>query len=141
MEGPMRPLSGYITLAVVAVTAVPVAASAQDSTIAQRRQAAMVLDQTFDAPIGAPVRVFLAKGVTYRAEVQGNTLQLQLKPLLASTQQPLIQPLLSGNSAGNERLYTIKPRADAEYAFTPTGGESGRPVRLRVYAMPVKDKP
>jgi hypothetical protein len=136
----MRPMIGYLTLAVLAAAAVPAVAPAQDSTIAQRRQAAMILDQTFDAPIGAQVRVFLAKGVTYRAEVQGSTIQLQLKPMLASTQQPLIQPLLSGNSAGDERLYTIKPRADAEYAFTPTGGESGRPVRLRVYAMPVKGK-
>ena len=137
----MCPMLGYFAIATVAVTAIPSAARAQDSTLAERREAAMVLDHTFNAPIGEPIRVFLAKGIKYRAEVQGSGLQLQLRPLLSSVQAPQLQSVLGGRtaSASGETLYTILPRADAEYLFITIGGQMGSSVKLRVYAMPTKD--
>ena len=126
-------------LAAAAAIAVPVRAHAQDSTDADRRQSALVLDHTFNAPIGEPVRVFLAKDMTYHAEVQGTGIQLQLKPLLGSTQLPLVEPLLAGESAGSEAIYVVKPRADAVYVFTTIGGDPMKPVNLRVYAMKTKE--
>ena len=132
----MRPLFGYVTLA-AAVVAAPAAAHAQDSTRAEKRAAAQVLDYTFNAPINEPVRLFLAKGTTYQAEVQGKGLRLQLRPLLASTQLPELLPTMGSRvgSASGEMLYTITPRADAEYVITTVGGEAGSSVELRVYAM------
>lgn len=134
----MRPGTGYLILA--AVMAIPICAHAQDSTDADRRQSALVLDHTFNAPVGEPVRVFLAKDVTYHAETQGTGIQLQLKPLLGSTPLPLIEPLLAGESAGSEAIYVVKPRADAVYVFTTVGGDPMKPVNLRVYAMKGKEQ-
>jgi hypothetical protein len=139
----MRRITGTFALLTAAVLT-PVAARAQDSTDGQRHQAAMVLDHTFNAPVGEPVRVFMAKGVTYRAELEGTAIQLQLKPLLSSVQPPLIEPILGGESAAGESLYSITPRADAVYVFTTSGSPTGdmtRPVRLRVRVAPGSKKP
>jgi hypothetical protein len=136
----MRPMLRYSSVAVLAAMAAPAVARAQDSTDADRRQAAIVLDHTFTAPVGEPVGVFLAKDATYHAEVQGNGIHLQLKPLLGSTPLPLIEPLLAGQSAGSESIYVVKPRADAVYVFTTVGGDATRPVNLRVTAMRPKEK-
>lgn len=137
----MRPVNGFLILTAAVALIAPGRAVAQDSTVMDRRQAAMVLDHTWDSPIGEPVRVFLAKGMKYRVTVQGSGIQLGLRPLMSSTPAPLIQPLLAGSSAGDEKLYTVTPRADAEYQFETTGGSPGVPVRLRVAALPTKSKP
>lgn len=138
----MRPMLGYFAVATAVLTAVPAVARAQDSTLAQRREAAMVLDYTFNAPVGEPIRVFLAKGIKYRAEVQGTGLQLQLRPMESSVQAPQLQSLLGSRtgSASGETLYTILPRADAEYQFITVGGQAGRSVKLRLYVLPPDDK-
>ena len=136
----MRPIHRYAILAVIAMLAVAAVAHAQDSTDADRRQAALVLDHTFTAPIGEPIRVFLAKDMTYHAETTGNGIRLQLRPLLGSTPQPLLEPLLAGQSAGSESIYIVKPRADAVYEFVSAGGDATRPVNLRVYAVKEKAK-
>jgi hypothetical protein len=136
----MRPLTRYLALATLGVIAVAAIAQAQDSTDADRRQAAIVLDHTFTGPVGEPIRVFLAKDVTYHAETSGNGIQLQLRPLLGSTPPPLLEPLLAGQSAGSESIYVVKPRADGVYEFVSAGGDATRPVNLRVYAMKSKDK-
>jgi hypothetical protein len=136
----MRPLTRYLALAAIGIIAVAAIAQAQDSTDADRRQAAIVLDHTFTAPIGEPIRVFLAKDVTYHAETSGNGIQLQLRGLLGSTPPPLLEPLLAGQSAGSESIYIVKPRADGVYEFVSAGGDATRPVNLRVYAMKPKDK-
>lgn len=138
----MRPLLRYATLAFLASALAPVAARAQDSTDTDRRQAALVLDHTFTAPLGEPIRVFLAKDVTYHAETQGGGIRLQLRPLLGSTPVPLLEPLLAGRSAADESIYIVKPRADAVYEFVSAGGDATRPVNLRVFAIrPKEHKP
>lgn len=139
----MRITSGWLVLLAAAALA-PVAARAQDSTDLDRHSAALLLDHTFNAPVGEPVRVFLAKGVTYRAELEGESIQLTLKPLLSSVQPPLIEPILGGESAAGESLYSITPRADAVYVFTTSGAPTGdiaQPVRLRVRVAPGSKPP
>jgi hypothetical protein len=138
--GQMRPIIRYLAWGTLATAAVAAVASAQDSTDADRRQAAIVLDHTFTGPVGEPIRVFLAKDVTYHAETSGNGIQLQLRPLLGSTPPPLLEPLLAGQSAGSESIYIVKPRADAVYEFVSAGGDATRPVNLRVYAVKEKGK-
>ncbi|MGH7582789.1 MAG: hypothetical protein ACREL5_06145 [Gemmatimonadales bacterium] len=110
-----------------------------DSTLAQQRRAALVLNHEFNAPLGEPVRVFLAKGAHYRATVTGRSIALTVRPLFSSVQQPLVEPLLAGQSAADETEYTITPRADAVYVFTTVGSPNGRidePVRLRISVAP-----
>lgn len=136
----MRPGMTYLTLTAAVAFAAPLAGQQADSTPAQRREAAIVLDHTFTSTIGEPIHVFLTKGVVYRAEIEGGGIQIQLKPLMASTQGPLIQPLLSGMGAAGSSTYVVTPRADAEYIFTTLGGDASRPVKVRVYAMPMKEK-
>ncbi len=135
----MRSIMGYITLAGMVAITVPAVASAQDSTAVDRKAAAMVLDHTFNAPVGEPIRVFLAKGTVYRAEIEGTGIQLQLRPLMSSVQVPLIQPVLAGSSSSGSSLYSITPRADAEYEFKTIAGDAGRSVNLHVWALPPKE--
>ena len=134
----MRPVPGFLSLALLTMIAPPVMAQTHDSTDLERREAAVVLDHTFTSNIGEPTRVYLAKGVIYRAEMAAGGLQLQLKPLMGSTERPLVQPLLAGRGAGGSSTYIITPRTDAVYVFTTLGGDATRPVKLRVYAMPAK---
>jgi hypothetical protein len=131
----------YFTLAATATIVVAAIGQTSDSTDLQRRNAALVLDHNFTGSVNEPIRVFLAKDMTYHAETTGNGIQLQLKPLLGSTQLPLLQPLTSGLSAAGGSIYEIKPRADAVYVFTTIGGDPQQPVNLRVYAIqkPMKD--
>jgi hypothetical protein len=144
----MRPMLGYLFAVAAMAATIPGAARAQDTTThAQdttalgRRQAALQIDYTFTIPVGEPMRIYLAKGVRYRAEVQGTGFQLQLRPMLSSVQAPRIDPILDNRagSASGEALYTIIPRADAEYQFITSGGQAGYAVKLRVYAMAAKD--
>lgn len=134
----MRASLAYIGLAVSAAVSAPKLAAAQDTTTAMNRDSALVLNHSFTSVIGEPIRVFLAKGVKYRATVTGSNIQLQLKTLESSKQQPLIEPLLAGQSAADETMYTITPHEDAIYVFTTIGGDPGMPVRLQVRALPGK---
>jgi hypothetical protein len=127
-------------LVALAVAAVPVAAHAQDTVTASRAQAARVLDHTFNAAVGEPVRVFLAKDVKYRVEIDGTNIQLQIRPLNLSIQTPRVDALLAGASAAGMTMYTVTPHEDAEYEFISTGGDAMRPVNLHVTAMPAKGK-
>ncbi|HEY4320300.1 MAG TPA: hypothetical protein VGM77_03895 [Gemmatimonadales bacterium] len=125
----------------LAVAAVPTVARAQDtSSVAARAQAARVLDHTFNAAVGEPVRVFLAKDVKYRVEVDGTNIQLQLRPINLSIQTPRVDPMFSGASATGMTMYTVTPHQDAEYEFISTGGDAMRPVNLHVIALPPKNK-
>jgi hypothetical protein len=94
-----------------------------------------VLDHTFTGAINEPIRVFLANDMTCRAETQGPGIELQLKPLLGSTQLPLVERLTAGLSAAGGTIDEIKPRADGVDVFTTIGGDSQQPVNLRVDAI------
>jgi hypothetical protein len=133
----MRPLSGYAAVLVAFALSAPVVASAQDSTQVRGHEVELLTDHTFNAAYGEPVRLFLVKGTTYRAEVHGRGLRLQLKPLHSTTQAPRLETVLPnrGESASGESLYTITPHADGEYAFTTVGGDAASPITLRVYAI------
>jgi len=113
--------------AVAAVLGAPGVVRAQDSL-----ETRPVVDETFTIPDGEFVRVFLAEGETYRVEIAGRGLQLRVAPVRAGVQDPLVQPLLLGESPSATVLYTVKPRADAVYEFRSVGGERGRAVRVRV---------
>lgn len=136
----MRVLHRSLFIA-LAIAAVPTVARAQDTNaVAARAQGARVLDHTFNAAVGEPVRVFLAKDVKYRVEVDATNIQLQIRPINLSIQTPRVDPLLAGASATGMTMYTVTPHQDAEYEFISTGGDAMRPVNLHVTAMPPRDK-
>jgi len=136
----MRPLITYLSLLSLAVITIPATAQTRDSTPAARRQAALLLDHTFTAAIGEPIKVFLAKDMNYRVETQGTGIQLQLRPLELSLPTPLLSPLTGGTSAAGGSIYVVTPKADGVYEFISAGGDPQQPVRLRVYAAPSKGK-
>jgi len=113
--------------AMAAVLGAPGVVRAQDSL-----EVRPVIDETFTIPFGQFVRAFLASGETYRVEISGRGLQLRVAPVQSGVQNPLVQPLLLGESPGGTVLYTVKPRADAVYEFRSVGGETGRAVTVRV---------
>lgn len=116
------------------IAATPALGSAQDHS--GHQQPKPVVDETFTIPFGQFARAFLAAGSTYRVEISGRGLQLRVAPVESGVQQPLVQPLLLGESSSGTVLYTVKPRADAVYEFRSVGGESGRAVTVRVTLQP-----
>jgi hypothetical protein len=130
----------FLTAALV----VPAMARAQQDSARPKTPPAgpQVLDHVFTLTAGERVRVFLAGGATYRAELDGAGIRLRLRPAQPGTQAPLVQPVVTGRSASGISLFTIRPRADGEYDFQTVGGDPGRPVRLRLSLQtPPKPRP
>jgi hypothetical protein len=132
-------------ISLVAAFSAPAMLHAQDTThvrdtTSSQVQDARVLNHTFNAAIGEPVRVFLAKDVEYDVEIDGTSIQLQLRPRDLTVQLPRIEPLLGGMSATGGTSYRVTPHADAEYEFVSSGGDPARPVTLRVRALKSKVK-
>ena len=95
-----------------------------------------VLTHTFSSARGEFVRVFLASGVTYEAELDGGGLRLEVRSIDRSLQQPRVEERIPGGSAGGSSVFTIMPRADGEYEFRTLGGDATRPLTLRLRALP-----
>ena len=95
-----------------------------------------VLTHTFSSARGEFVRVFLASGVTYEAELDGGGLRLEVHSIDRSLQQPRVEERIPGGSAGGSSVFTIMPRADGEYEFRTQGGDATRPLTLRLRALP-----
>jgi hypothetical protein len=126
------------TLAALAILAAPTLLSAQDH--AGHTPQRPLVDETFTIPDGQFVRTYLAGGSTYRVEISGRGLQLRIGPVESGVQQPLVQELLSGVSAGGTSLFTVKPRADGMYEIRSVGGERGRAVTVKVTLQPKEEK-
>lgn len=129
----MRPV-----LAALAILTAPALLPAQDH--AGHTPQRPLVDETFTIPDGQFVRTYLAGGSTYRVEISGRGLQLRVGPVESGVQQPLVQELLSGVSAGGTMLYTVKPRADGMYEIRSVGGEPGRAVTVKVTLQPKEEK-
>ena len=82
------------------------------------------------------MRVRLAGGVEYRAELNGTGIRIQLRPVQSGTPDPDIRDLLPGVSAGGTTVFTVRPRVDGEYEFRTLGGEPGHAVILRLTRQP-----
>lgn len=95
-----------------------------------------VLTHTFSTARGEFVRVFLASGTTYEAELDGGGLRLEVRPVDRSLQSPRVEERIPGASAGGSSVFTIQPRADGEYEFRTLGGDATRPLTLRLRALP-----
>jgi hypothetical protein len=121
------------------ILGVPAVVQAQNHS-GHQQQPKPLVDETFTIPHGQFVRVFLAGGSIYRVEIAGSGLQLRLTPVESGVQQPLVQELLSGQSASGSVLYTVRPRADAVYELRSVGGEAGRPVNVKVTLQPKEKK-
>ncbi len=94
------------------------AASDQAPTVGAGQSA----EHTFTIPVGETVRAYLAKGTTYRAELDGQNVGLSIRPMESSMQRPLIEKTLAGTSASGTLEYTITTYATGEYEFFTTGG-------------------
>jgi hypothetical protein len=95
-----------------------------------------VLTHTFSTARGEFVRVFLASGTTYEAELDGGGLRLEVRPVDRSLQPPRVEERIPGASAGGSSVFTIQPRADGEHEFRTLGGDPGRPLTLRLRTVP-----
>lgn len=91
-----------------------------------------VLTHTFSTARGEFVRVFLASGTTYEAELDGGGLRLEVRPVDRSLQPPRVEERIPGASAAGSSVFTIMPRADGEHEFRTLGGDPGRPLTLRL---------
>ncbi len=124
-------------LALAATAPAIASAQAAKSSAPQTREDAL-LDHTFTVP-SEGVRVFLAGGVTYRAEFQGKGITLRIRPIGSTVQEPLILPILAGTGAGQTAMFSIKPRQDAIYQLDAVQGAANTPVNLTLTVQ--KKKP
>ena len=95
-----------------------------------------VLTHTFSAARGEFIRVFLASGTTYEAELDGGGLRLEVRPVDRSLQPPRVEDRVPGASAGVSSVFTVQPRADGEYEFRTLVGDATRPLTFRLRALP-----
>ena len=121
------------------IAGTPALVAAQDHS-GHQQPSKPIVDESFTIPHGQFVRAFLAGGSSYRVEISGRGLQLRIAPVESGVQQPLVQELLSGESAGGTVLYTVRPRADGVYEIRSVGGESGRAVTVKVTLQPREKK-
>ncbi|MEO8201089.1 MAG: hypothetical protein ABI679_11255 [Gemmatimonadota bacterium] len=91
-----------------------------------------ILDHSFTIPAGENIRVFLTGGSTYRAELTGSGIRLQLRPVDQSIQTPLVEELVPGTGAGGTSIFTIRPRQDGDYEIRTIGGDPGLPLTVRL---------
>jgi len=108
----------------------PAPAAATSSPAAAPRQGELG-EHTFTIPVGETVRVDLARGTIYRAELDGRNVGLSIRPLQSSMQRPLIENMFAGASASGTSVYTITAYATGEYEFYTTGGAL-EPVTLHL---------
>jgi hypothetical protein len=94
-----------------------------------------VLSHTFSSSRGEFVRVFLASGTTYEAELDGGGLRLEVRTVDRSLQPPRVEERVPGSSAGGSSVFTVQPRADGEYEFRTLGGDPARPLTLRLRVL------
>ncbi|MEO8295883.1 MAG: hypothetical protein ABI613_10255, partial [Gemmatimonadota bacterium] len=104
-----------------------------DSSMMEREE---VLDNTYSIPAGETVRVFLAAGATYRAEINNAEIRLQLRPIDQSIQAPLVEEFLAGTGAGGSTTLTIRPRQDGEYEIRSIGGDPTAVVNVHLIRQP-----
>lgn len=97
-----------------------------------------ILTHTFSGGRGEFVRVFLAGGTRYEAELDGGGIQLQVRPVDASVQSPRVEEKVPGLSAGGSSIFLVQPRSDGEYEFRALRGDPGKPLTLRVRLVPIR---
>jgi ABC-type glycerol-3-phosphate transport system substrate-binding protein len=100
---------------------------------------AQVVTHTFSNP-NEFVRVNLNAGATYRAELDGRGIRLQITPMQSGMQAPLVEEMIAGMSAGGGTAFTIRPRVNGEYEIKAVGGDPGKPVTLRLSQEPTKQE-
>ena len=118
----------FLTLAVAACSK---AGSAGGGTMPAPTEG-QVLTHTFSSSRGEFVRVFLASGATYEAELDGGGIRLEVHPVDRSLQVPRVEERVPGSSAGGSSIFTVQPRADGGYEFRTQGGDPLRPLTLRL---------
>jgi hypothetical protein len=128
----------FTTIFLAALTAAGCASSGQSGNTGAipAPTGNQVMTHTFSSARGEFIRVFLASGVTYEAELDGGSLRLEVHPVDRSLQQPRVEDRIPGGSAGGSSVFTIMPHADGEYEFRTSGGDATRPLTLRLRALP-----
>ena len=114
--------------------------SSDDPAVQPAPAGGQVLTHTFSTARGEFVRVFLASGTTYEAELDGGGLRLVVRPIDRSLQPPRVEERVPGASAGGSSVFTIEPRADGEHEFRTLGGDPGRPLTLRLRTLPPRSE-
>jgi hypothetical protein len=97
-----------------------------------------VLTHTFAGPRGEFVRVLLASGVDYEVELSGSNIRLAVRPLDASTQQPRVEELVPGTSAGGTSIFRVHARSDGEYEFRTLRSDATSPLTMRLRMLSAK---
>lgn len=99
-----------------------------------------LVGHTFSLTAHERITVKLSKGESYRIELDGPGIRLELRPAQPGMQQPRIQKLLSGTGVAGTTLSLVRPLATGDYFLETAGGDPGRPVRVTLTLEPHKER-
>jgi hypothetical protein len=99
----------------------------------------LLVDVTFHSQTYEPIRIFLASGRKYRAQVTEPNLILQVRSY-EGKQLPMVVSVNLGADASGRSDVELRPRVDGEFELSPIYVYAGRPVRFQLWALPLPDE-
>jgi hypothetical protein len=128
----MTPKSSYLFCVLVLIfPTTPL--RAQDSTRARSDSNLTLLDLTIDPTVNEPYRIFLAKGVVYRASFDQPGITIRMRSYEAR-QLPFLVPVTQTDDASGRSEYELYPQADGVIEFLAVFNELRVPVHFRLWS-------
>ena len=94
------------------------------------------ITHTYTMSRGEFIRVPLEGGATYRVELDGTGMRIEVRPVESGMQAPLVEEMVPGVGASGSTLYTVRPSVDGVYEFRSIAGDPARPVKVTVTREP-----
>jgi hypothetical protein len=117
------------TLLIAAVLLLPTAARGQERTDSNLT----LLDLTIDPTVNEPYRIFLAKGVVYRASFDQPGITMRMRSY-QQRQLPFLVPVTQTQDASGRSEFEIYPQSDGEIEFLAVFNELRVPVHFRLWS-------
>ena len=92
-----------------------------------------LLDLTIDPTVNEEYRIFLAKGIVYRASFDQPGITMRMRSY-QQRQLPFLVPVTQTDDASGRSEYELYPQADGEIAFLAVFNELRVPVHFRLWS-------
>lgn len=126
-------LRHFLPFLLAAGTAAPLTAQ-RAAPPPSRDHPGLLADETFSEGGFDPVRVFLARGTIYRAELSEPALVLNMRSW-ESKPLPFIIDITHGADVSGRTVYELRPQVDGVVEFKPEVVTSGKAIRFRIWSL------
>jgi hypothetical protein len=93
---------------------------------------ALLADATFTPGTFEPIRIFLARGIVYRAEFSEPGIQVEMRSYEGKS-LPFVLSVNYGADVSGRTIVELRPQVDGEIEFRPVFVASGRAVRFQLW--------